>query len=108
MGEKRLIEIANAINNADSGLSVMLYVTNLESSDVYLLLKYISTSKYKDMNLLSALVCFSRDYLKSKGIYEAPKHNEFEEQLRTVYNKRQLNIFYYIFVIKKWEDSYEF
>lgn len=66
MGERRLKEITSAIVNAESITDAMEYISNLAQSEVYLLLRYVSSSRYAEMSFLSALMVFSKDYLKSK------------------------------------------
>lgn len=73
MGERRLKEITTAISSAESVVEAMTYISNLAQSEVYLLLRYISSSKYEKMNFLSALVVFSRDYLNSKIVLQEEK-----------------------------------
>ena len=85
MSEDRLIEITSAINNADSFISAMVYLTNLNEDDINVLIGYISDSKYNNMDFLSAIVMFSKDYLKSKGLYKKPDSNEFTEQMSRVH-----------------------
>lgn len=68
MGERRLIEITSTINKMEGPLNAMVYVSSLNSSDIYLLLKYVGSSKYKGLSFIEALIAFSNDYLKSKNV----------------------------------------
>ena len=70
MGERRLKEITSEIYNADTMVDAMMYISNLAQSEIYLLLRYISSSKYEKMTFLSALMVFSKDYLDSKIVVE--------------------------------------
>ena len=76
MGERRLKEIANVIVNSKSMVDAMMYISELAPSEIYLLLRYISSSKYEKMSFLTALVVFSRDYLKSKEVVEEKTEEE--------------------------------
>jgi len=80
MGERRLIEITSTISNMDGPLNTMVYVTSLNSSDVYLLLKYVGTSKYRNLSFIDALICFSNDYLKSKNVMSDETDIELEKK----------------------------
>lgn len=65
MGKERLKEITMEIVKMDDSMDVMNYIHSLSDSDIHLFLNYIKSSKYKDMDLYSALKTFSCDYLKS-------------------------------------------
>ena len=79
MSEKRLIEITTEICKSKDPLWLMGYIASLNSSDIYLLLRYVSGSKYKEMNLYDALSQFSSSYLKSKDIVLETEEVSFKE-----------------------------
>ena len=76
MGERRLKEITTALVSSESIIDAMTYLSELAASEIYLLLRYISTSKYEGMSFLSALMLFSRDYLNSKIVIEKEEVEE--------------------------------
>ena len=71
MGKERLKEIALDIIDLEDPLSVSVYIATMSESDIRLFCNYVKSSKYKDMDLYSASVEFSYDYLKSIG-YQIP------------------------------------
>ena len=71
MGNERLKEITLDIIDLEDPLSVSVYIATMGESDIRLFLNYVKSSKYKDMDLYSASVEFSYDYLKSIG-YQIP------------------------------------
>ena len=82
MGERRLIEITSTIKGVDSPLGAIGYVTSLNESDIYLLLKYLGSSKYRGMTFLNALFAFSNDYLISKNLlFEESSLDILEEKI---------------------------
>ena len=72
MGEERLKEITLDIIDLEDPLSVSVYIATMSESDIRLFLNYVKSSKYKDMDLYSAAVEFSYDYLRSIG-YALPE-----------------------------------
>lgn len=68
MGEERLIEITSEISKSEGPLWTMGYVTSLHTSEIYLLFKYVGSSKYNGLNVCDALFAFANDYLRSKGL----------------------------------------
>ena len=71
MGKERLKEITLDIIDLEDPLSVSVYLATMSESDIRLFLNYVKSSKYKEMDLYSAAVEFSYDYLKSIG-YDFP------------------------------------
>ena len=78
MGERRLKEITTVLVTSESITDAMMYISNLAHSEIYLLLRYISDSKYEGMSFLSALMSFARDYLDSKKIAEETEEDNGE------------------------------
>lgn len=70
MGESRLIEITSNIKSMDGPLSVMAYIMSLSENDISLFLQCVGNSKYRNMNLVSAVFAFAEDYLKSKNLLD--------------------------------------
>lgn len=68
MGEERLIEITTEISRETDTLWIMAYVASLSPSDIHLFCNYLKNPKYKGMNICSAIIQFSNDYLASKKI----------------------------------------
>lgn len=66
MGEERLIEITTEISKQTDTLWIMAYVASLSPSDIHLFCNYLKSPKYKEMNICSAIIQFSNDYLASK------------------------------------------
>ena len=77
MGEERLIEITTEICRTDDPIWTMNYVASLGASDIYLLFKYVNSSKYSGCNVYDALYNFSCDYLASKDIIVTVNHVDF-------------------------------
>ena len=65
MGKERLKEITMEIVKLEESLSVMNYINSMSDSDIHLFMNYVKSSKYSDMNIYSAVMNFSLDYLKS-------------------------------------------
>ena len=68
MGEERLVQITSDIIRLDGPLGRAAYLSSMQESDRHLLLRYIVGSKYKNMNVLNAILAFSYEYLKSKDM----------------------------------------
>ena len=66
MGEKRLLEITSTINQLDSVMQVMGYLSALSESEVYLFISCIRGSSFSDLNLYDAIIAFSRKYVGNK------------------------------------------
>lgn len=67
MWQERLQEIAVNIINIEDPLALGVYLTTLGNDDIRSFLSFIKNDKYKDMNLYTAIISFSYDYLKSIG-----------------------------------------
>lgn len=81
MGERRLIEITSEVCRLKSALDTMSYISTFNESDIYLLLKYAGSSRYRGLGLGEAIFAFSRDYLASKGIVVEYSADQFEGQV---------------------------
>ena len=75
MGQERLKTIALDIIDLEEPLSVSVYIATMSESDIRLFLNYVRSSKYKDMDMYTAAIEFSYDYLKSIG-YSLPEDKE--------------------------------
>lgn len=67
MGKERLKEITLDIIGLEDPLSVSVYISMMSASDIRLFLNYVQSSKYEGMDLYSAAIEFSYDYLNSIG-----------------------------------------
>lgn len=65
MGKERLKEITLDIIDLEDPLSVSVYIATMSESDIRLFLNYVKSTKYKNMDLYSASLAFSYDYLRS-------------------------------------------
>lgn len=65
MSSERLKEITLEIVKLESPLSIMAYITTLSNSDINVLFSCVKDSKYSEMNVYSAILAFSCDYLRS-------------------------------------------
>lgn len=77
MNEKRLLEITSTVSMLDGPLVILGYLSSLSQSDMYLFLKYVRGSKYKDINFYDAVKLFSQDYLEGREVVE--KNSVIEE-----------------------------
>ena len=80
MGNERLKEITLEIVKLDDPLAVMNYIYGLSNSDIHLFLNYIKSSKYGEMNLYSAMMSFSYDYLRSVN-YAIPNNRTWPTEV---------------------------
>ena len=71
MGQNRLMELTTELISLDGPIAVSGFLSSLKDSDMYLLLRYIKSSKYEGMKVWEALVAFSSDYLNSKKFFQA-------------------------------------
>ena len=68
MSEDRLIEITSNVSVMNGPLVILGYLSSLSESDMYLFLKYVKASKYREKNFYDAVKLFSSDYLLEKEI----------------------------------------
>jgi len=71
MNEQRLLEIASTISTLNGPLVILGYLSSLSESDMYLFLKYVKASKYRNENFYEAVRLFSRDYIEEKMMTES-------------------------------------
>ena len=65
MNPERLKEITLEIVKLESPLSIVAYITTLSNSDINALFNLVKGPKYSEMNVYSAIMSFSCDYLRS-------------------------------------------
>jgi len=87
MSYERLQEITQKIVELGDPLAVCAYLTTLSNSDIHLFLNYIKNAKYREMNLYTAVLSFSHDYLRSVN-YAMPNSIDIDEDAKNTSKKK--------------------